>query len=124
MKIEITAIEEADLPNYEVKIWSGGLSETRKAPLQGTFCVYLNIEGSKEQLFFQILKEPNGIPVVDHYYEGQKEYEILERSKSMIKNKKERTRNFNNFNNFLCELVIEEWRGISHFFPIQYEIYT
>lgn len=124
MKVEITTIEEVDLPNYDETVWSGDKSVTRMAPLKGTYCVYLDLDGEKEQLFYQILKEPNKMLVLDDYYEGEREYEKWENFMLIVKNDKDLLRQFENFYHLMCDLIIEEWKGTPHSFPVQFEFAT
>ena len=118
MRIEITLIEEVDLPNYMETI-IGEETYEREAPLLAKFKVSIRCKPQIGDLFFEIRKQGNGTPSIDEYYEDQVFDEVQKLIPNNLKSK-QRTKLSNDILSFLQMETFKFWSGEKIMFPVAF----
>lgn len=118
MSIEITLIEEVDLPNYMETIIGVDTYE-REAPLLAKFKVSVRCKPQIGDLFFEIREQGNGSPSIDEYYEDQVFNEVQKLLPNSLK-PKQRTKLSNDILSFLQTETFKFWSGEEIIFPVAF----
>jgi len=118
MSIEITSVEEVDLPNYMETI-IGVETYEREAPLLAKFKVSVRSVPQIGDLFFEVRRQGNGSPSIDEYYEDQVFDEVQKLIPSDL-NSKQRTKCSNDILSFLQMETFKYWSGDNNKFPVAY----